>query len=125
MIAAFILALHLFVVGYVFLTHKKDGVGEGFLAVVFICIVFTVGWTISTILTNLIFSISYISNFYWQPLDSWVWIRLRKEFNRDTISLIILTFAEIIFYFRFFPFKTDKDLQQQTDNSNEIKKDIP
>ncbi len=102
MIAAFIFILHIILIIYAFIRFKKEGIGEGFLAVAFIAIIFAVGWTIATIITNLLFSVSWIEKWYWQPVNTWFMARIRKEFSRDTISLLMLTICEIIFYYFFF-----------------------
>lgn len=102
MVPAFIFILHFALIIYVFIKYKKDGTGEGFLAAAFVGIIFAVGWTVATILTNLIFAFDWFEKWYWQNLDSWVLLRIRKEFSRDTISLLILTSIEIVFYYFFF-----------------------
>jgi hypothetical protein len=108
MVAAFIFLLHGFFIIYVFVTYKKESIGEGLLAVAFIGIVFAVGWTIATMLTNLLFSPEWFIKWYWQPLDSWVIRTIRKEISRDTISLLILTSGEIAFYYFFFSLEKKK-----------------
>ena len=75
---------------------------DGFLAIAFVGIVFAVSWTISSMLTNLLFAINWFVQWYWQPLDSWVWRIVRKEISRDTISLLILTSEEVVFYYFYF-----------------------
>lgn len=102
MISAFILGLHFFAIIYAFLRYKKEALSEGILAVAFIVIVFAVGWTIATILTNLLFTPEWFISWYWQPIDSFFWRIVRKEFNRDTISLLILTGGEIAFYYFYY-----------------------
>lgn len=102
MVSAFIFILHFITAVYAFIVYKKESVGEGFLAVAFVGIVFAVSWTIASMLTNLLFSIDWFVRWYWQPLDSWVWRVVRKEFNYDTISLLILTGIEFVFYYFYF-----------------------
>lgn len=99
MVAAFILIVHGAAALYAFLKYKKEGVGEGLMAVAFMGIVFAVGWTIATMLTNLLFMPDFFVKWYWQPLESPVWVVVRKEINRDAISLILLTAGEWIFYY--------------------------
>jgi hypothetical protein len=101
MVAAFIFILHIALAVYAFIKYKKESLGEGFLAVAFVCIVFAVGWTIASILTNLLFTPEWFIKWYWQPLESWVWLKIRKEINYDTISLLFLTAIEIAFYYFF------------------------
>jgi hypothetical protein len=114
MVSAYIFLLHIIAVVYGFITYKKESVGEGFLAVAFIGIVFAVCWTVSSMLTNLLFAVDWFEKWYWQPLDSWIWVKVRKEIDRDTISLIILTFIEVIFYYVYFL----KDAGKSSESSN-------
>jgi hypothetical protein len=102
MVSAFIFFLHFVLVVYAFIIYKKESVGEGFLAITFVGIVFAVSWTIASMLTNLLFAFEWFVQWYWQPLNSWMWQIVRKEISRDTISLLILTSGEIIFYYLFF-----------------------
>jgi hypothetical protein len=99
MVAAFIFFLHIALVIFAFIKYKKESIGEGFLAVAFVGIIFAVGWTIAAILTNLLFAPEWFMKWYWQPLDSWFWRTVRKEISRDTISLLFLTAMEIAFYY--------------------------
>ncbi|RPI06244.1 MAG: hypothetical protein EHM64_03615 [Ignavibacteriae bacterium] len=102
MTSAFIFILHMVLVIFAFVKYKKESLGEGFLAVAFVGIVFAVGWTIAAILTNLLFAPEWFIKWYWQPLESWTWVVIRKEINRDTISLLFLTALEICFYYFYF-----------------------
>jgi small-conductance mechanosensitive channel len=102
MVAGFIFLLHILLVVFAFFKFKKESMGEGFLAIAFVGIVFAVGWTIAAILTNLLFTPEWFIKWYWQPLDSWMWRSIRKEISRDTISLLFLTAMEIVFYYFYF-----------------------
>jgi hypothetical protein len=102
MVAAYIFILHGILIIFAFFKYKKESIGEGFLAVAFVGIVFAVGWTIAAILTNLLFAPEWFIKWYWQPLDSWIWRIIRKEISRDTISLFFLTAMEVAFYYLFF-----------------------
>ncbi len=97
MVAAFIFLFHFLAVVYAFFTFKKTALSEGFLAVALMGIVFAVGWTIATMLTNLLFMPDWFIRWYYQPLDSLFWKTVRKEINRDTLSLLILTGASFFF----------------------------
>lgn len=59
MIAAVIFALHAIFMVYAFITYKKESIGEGLVAVAFVGIIFAVGWTIATMLTNLLFAFEW------------------------------------------------------------------
>jgi hypothetical protein len=102
MVSAFIFFLHFVMVVYAFMIYKKESMGEGFLAIAFVGIVFAVSWTIASMLTNLLFTFEWFVRWYWQPLDSWIWRVVRKEISRDTISLLILTSGEVVFYYFYF-----------------------
>ena len=102
MVAGFIFLLHILLVIFAFFKYKKESIGEGFLAIAFVGIVFAVGWTLAAILTNILFTPEWFIKWYWQPLDSWVWQRVRKEISRDTISLLFLIAMEIVFYYFYF-----------------------
>jgi hypothetical protein len=102
MVAGFIFLLHILLVMFAFFKYKKESIGEGFLAIAFVGIVFAVGWTLAAILTNLLFTPEWFIKWYWQPLDSWVWRRVRKEISRDTISLLFLIAMETVFYYFYF-----------------------
>jgi len=99
MVAAFLFAIHIVAAIYAFLKYRKEGFGEGLLAVGFMGIIFAVGWTIATMLTNLLFTPEWFLKWYYQPVDSFFWYIVRKEINRDVISLLILTLGEIGFYY--------------------------
>jgi hypothetical protein len=119
MVAAFIFILHFMLIVYAFVTSKKESIGEGFLAVAFVGIVFAVSWTIAAMITNLIFSIDWFEQWYWQPLNSWVWQKIRKEISRDTISLLFLTSGEIVFYyFYFLPSTKDQRLDDESQKTS-------
>ena len=102
MVSAFIFFLHFVSVVYAFIVYKKESMSEGFLAIAFVGIIFAVGWTIASMLTNLLFSLKWFVQWYWQPLNSWMWRIVRKEINYDTISLLILTSGEVAFYYFYF-----------------------
>jgi len=109
MAAAFIFFLHACAVIYAFVTRQREGGwSEGLLAVAFLGIVFAVGWTISTVLTNLLFTPEFFIKWYYHQTDSLFLRTLRRELNRDTISLLLLTFGEVGFYYFFFRGKDEK-----------------
>ncbi len=118
MVSAFIFFLHFITAVYAFILYRRNSIGEGFLAVAFVGIVFAVSWTIASMLTNLLFSIEWFVRWFWQPLDSWVWRIVRKEINRDTISLLILTGEEVVFYYFYF-LKESKESFKKDDSSSD------
>jgi hypothetical protein len=119
MVSGYIFFLHFLLAVFAFIKYKKENLGEGFLALAFVGIIFAVGWTIAAILTNLLFAPEWFIRWYWQPLDSWVWRIIRKEISRDAISLLFLTAMEIAFY--YFYFLTDS----KKNNRNEKEEDTP
>lgn len=83
---AVILGLHGAAGIYAFWTRmQKGGWGEGILAVAFVGVIFSVGWTIMTMVTSLIMN----------PEGFAEW------FNRDAVTLTLLTIAEGVFYYFF------------------------
>jgi hypothetical protein len=118
MVSAFIFFLHIVLIIYAFNIYRKESFGEGFLSVAFVGIVFAVGWTIATTLTNLLFTIEWFVQWYWQPLNSWVWQIVRKEISRDTISLLLLTGGEIAFYYFYFLTETKKPSKKDHSSSD-------
>ena len=109
MVAFFIFLLHAFAFVYGFFSRKKaGGLNEGLLAVAFMGIVFAVGWTISTMLTNLLFTPELFIRWYYQQTNSYFFRILRQEISRDTISLLILTFGELGFYYLYLGGETPK-----------------
>ncbi len=102
MVAAYIFLLHIVAAASTFASRKKiGGTSEGLLALAFIGIVFAVGWTIATMLTNLLFTPEFFIKWYYHQTNSLFLRVLRKEINRDAISLLILMFGEIVFYYFF------------------------
>jgi hypothetical protein len=84
MIPAIVFILHVIAAFYAFLRRKRaGGLSEGLLAIAFIAIIFSVGWPIATAITKFVF-----------PPEG-----LSKLFDADAISLLILTFGEVIFYY--------------------------
>jgi hypothetical protein len=102
MVSAFIFGLHAIAAVYAYIRWSKEGGWtDGLLAVAFMGIVFAVGWTIATMLTNLLFTPEWFIRWYYAHTDSLFLQTLRKQINRDTISLLILTLGEIGFYYFF------------------------
>jgi hypothetical protein len=115
MVTAYIFFLHFLLVVFAFIKYKKESIGEGFLAVAFVGIVFAVGWTIAAILTNLLFAPEWFIKWYWQPLDSWVWRIIRKEISRDAISLMFLVGIEVVFYYFYFFIDASHENEKEKD----------
>ncbi len=87
MVIAFIFTLHIVLISYVFTKRwKQDSPSAAWIDLVLIIIIFSVGWSISTMITKI----------FWEPIG------FGKHFDRDTISLFLLTIAELIFYKIYF-----------------------
>jgi len=83
MITAFIFAAHLIFALYIFTKKWQDENLKGaFLNVILIMILFTVGWTIATM----------IAKIFMEPEG------LGIQYDRDTFALTILSIAEYFFY---------------------------
>jgi len=83
MIAAFIFLAHIVFLITIFIKKwKKESLNSGFLNAILIIILFTIGWSLSAMVVKLIF-----------PLQG-----LSKEFNLDTLALILVSLGEIVFY---------------------------
>lgn len=85
------------VIGAIFLIHiifaififykrlKSDSITAALIDLILIIILFSIGWSISTMVCKL----------FWDPIG------FGKHFDRDTIALTILTIVEF-FFFRFY-----------------------
>ena len=101
MVIAFIFLLHLIFTFYVFYKKwKLDSPSSAFIDLVLIIIIFSVGWSITTMFAKLI----------WAPEG------FGKYFDRDTIALFLLTVGEFFFYRIYY-----KDLNK-IDNLSEDEK---
>ncbi|MBI3006192.1 MAG: hypothetical protein HYY49_12370 [Ignavibacteriales bacterium] len=112
MLAAALLILHAAAALYAFLKYKKESTNEGLLAVAFFAILFAVGWTISTTLMNQLFNTELVSSWYASPSGSTFTTLAKKELNRDTVSLLVLTAGEIVFY--YFYLRTEKKPEKRS-----------
>ncbi len=87
MIALLVFYLH--VVGFVYVFTKRfqeEALGEAFLSVFFMGLIFFVGWSIS----------SFIMKLFMEQEGLAVW------FDRDAASLAFLTLVEAVFYYFYF-----------------------
>ncbi len=90
MISAAVFVLHAIAAVVIFFNRKKEaGISEGFLAVGLFGILFSVGWTILTMLTKLVL-----------PPEGFA-----EWFNRDAATLVSLTIVEAVFYLALKPKK--------------------
>lgn len=97
MIILIIFILHALFVGYIFIKKSKhESLGSAFQNTIFIVIIFSVGWTILTLLLNLFVEPqglgSLVLKEFWGTKDQII------SFDRDTITLTILTIVEFFFF---------------------------
>jgi hypothetical protein len=102
MIAALIFVGHFVICLYAFAKYKKEGIGEGLLAVAFVVIIFSVGWTISTMISKVIFPSSLAAQWIVDLQGSRIAKLIAKELTIDTFSLVLLTISEGFFYYFYF-----------------------
>ncbi len=94
MVIAFIFLIHIIFTGYVFYKKwKYDSSSSAFIDLVLIIIIFSVGWSVSTMIVKI----------FWEPEG------FGKYFDRNTIALTLLTIGEFFFYRIYF-----KDLNSKT-----------
>lgn len=93
MVAATIFVLHgAVLLGVIIWKARTEGRTEAALAAAFLVIIFSVGWTLSGLVAGVVF----------EPEGVAEWM------NRDTISLVLVTAGEALFYAVFFRFLREK-----------------
>ncbi len=86
MIPLFVFYLHTIAAVYIFTQqYQEEGVGAGVLAVGFMALIFSIGWSISTFLLKLVIGPKGFGFF----------------FDRDALSLLLLAICEGGFYYVF------------------------
>ncbi len=97
MVIAFIFLLHIILTVYVFIKKQKsDSLSAAFIDLILIIIIFTVGWSISTMICKI----------FWEPIG------FGKHFDGDTIALTLLTIGEFLFYRIYYNNITDNELHK-------------
>ena len=100
MITAFIFFIH-FIFALVIFTKKwqTESLSSAFINIILIIILFSIGWSLTTLLAKLLF----------EPAGFGI------HFDRDTISLSILTVVEFFFYRIYFREKkiTEAGMEKQ------------
>lgn len=87
MVIAFIFLFHIIFIAYAFYKRMTiESLSAAVIDLVFIIIIFSVGWSLSTMICKII----------WDPIG------FGKYFDRDTISLSLLTIVEFFFYKIYF-----------------------
>jgi len=87
MIALIIFYFH--IIGFAFgftKEYQEDGIAAGFLNLGFMMLIFSVGWSISSLFLRYIIA----------PTGFGLWL------NRDAFSLILLSIGETIFYYFYY-----------------------
>jgi hypothetical protein len=86
MVISVIFLIHIIFVIYIFVKRSKtDSRSSALIDLIFIIILFSIGWSLSTMACKL----------FWEPIG------FGKHFDRDTIALTLLTIVEF-FFFRFY-----------------------
>lgn len=101
MIAAVILIVHLAASVYAFFSYKKEGIGEGVLAAAFVVIIFSVGWTITTMLAKLVYPYRLVEQWVGNLQATALSRLFAKELTIDTFALLLLTIGESVFYYYY------------------------
>jgi hypothetical protein len=83
---------------------QDEGFGEGILSVAFMALIFSVGWTITTFVVRLLAPEKGFS----------------RVFDRDALSLLLLTIVEGVFY--YFYLKESTTSRMTSPEEKEIKK---
>ncbi len=101
MIAVLIFYIHIVGAAVVYTrSWMRNGVGEGFLGLAFVAVIFSVGWTFTSVLAKPIFP--------YEGLAPWL--------DRNTISLVLLTVLEYVvykFYFWDYLFRVRAEAAEQ------------
>jgi len=83
MISGGILLVHFIFLVFIFIKFfREENLSSALLNVIFILVIFAVGWTFWAFIVNLIFT---------NPPQG-------KEINKDSVTLILLTISELFFY---------------------------
>ena len=94
MITAFIFFAHLFFATYIFTKKwQNENLKAAFLNLALIGILFSVGWTITTM----------VAQIFMEPKG------LGIQFNRDTFALTLLSITEFFFYRVYYKDEAGKD----------------
>jgi hypothetical protein len=97
MVPLVVFYLHVVTIVAVFTKRwQVEGLKEGILAVMFMALIFFVGWSMS----------SYIVKLTMPPGG------LAKAFDNDSVALTILTIGEAIFYYFYFRGESDEPAEE-------------
>ena len=87
MIEIFIFELHILAIVYAFVKNfQQNSIKEGFLAVIIILLIFSIGWALTSSLSHALYP------------DDWKSI----YFNADSLALILLVIPESYFFYQYF-----------------------
>lgn len=93
MVAVFVFYIHLVAAAAIFTKRwQESSTGEAFLAVGFMALIFAVGWSVATVFLKFFFDKEGLA----------VW------FDRDQMSLALLTVLESIFYYAYIKWERKK-----------------
>ena len=77
--------------------YQDEGIGEGFLAVFFMGLIFFVGWAMASFVTKLV-----------MPEEGFA-----EWFNRDAASLLVLTLVEAVLYYFYFKDEAKEEAEHE------------
>ncbi len=99
MIPLFVFYMHVVAVAAIFTRrYQAEGIGEGFLAVFFMGLIFFVGWAMTSFIMKLV-----------MPQEGFaLW------FDRDAASLLLLTIAESVLYYFYFRDEKSDDTENES-----------
>lgn len=87
MVPLFIFTLHIIAFTAAFtVEYQKEGTNAGILNVLFVALIFSVGWSISSFVLKYL-----IDDAGFGPM-----------LNRDALSLLVLSAGEVVFYWRYY-----------------------
>lgn len=96
MIPIFIFYIHVLGAATAFTkSYQEHGIADGFMTLAFVAIIFSVGWTIA----------GFIVRFFAPAGGIFPW------FDNDSLSLVIVTALEVIFYSIYFREKKGRKVQ--------------
>lgn len=99
MVIALIFLLHIAFILFAFIKRvKKESMSDALIDLVLIIIIFSIGWALT----------GMVSKIFWEPIG------FGKHFDRDTISLFLLTVGEFFFYKIYFKdlFTTEVEMEK-------------
>jgi hypothetical protein len=99
MVELVIFYLHVITITAVFTKRwQEEGTKEGILSVIFMVLIFFVGWSMTSFIVKMLLPAQGIA----------------KSFDNDAAALTLLTMAEAIFYYFYFKGESREDSEEAT-----------